>query len=67
MEALDEVDEGLLQPLLDLNKVDTSSPFLSTRDELADEFVGQILKTSDTSWGRLLNYDRATPFRVAGK
>jgi len=46
VEALDEVSEGLLRPLLDLRKVDTGPPFLPTRDELVDEFVDQILKIS---------------------
>ena len=43
VEALDKFHEGLLRPLLDLRQVDAGPPFLPIRDELAEEFVGQIL------------------------
>ena len=52
MQALDNFGEGLLRTLLDFEKVDAGPPFFQTCDELADEFIGQILEIGDSSRGR---------------
>jgi len=52
VEAPNEFGEELLRLLLDLRKVDAGPPFFPTCDELADEFIGQILEIGDSSRGR---------------
>jgi len=39
METLDKFGEGLLWPLLDFGQVDSSPPFVTTGNELANKFV----------------------------
>ena len=46
MEALDKLGKGLLWPWLDFQQADTSLPFLTAGNELANKFVSHILETS---------------------
>jgi len=45
MEALDEVSQGLLWPLLDFGEVNSGSLLFVAGDELANKPISQVLKT----------------------